>query len=94
MKKMFLLMAAVSLLGLNVSIADAADGAKLFSKKCKMCHHVSKKRTGPALKSMVADDAALKATITNGRKMMPKYGKKFDAEQIDALVAYIREQQK
>ena len=40
------------------------------------------------------DAAILRATIADGRKIMPKYGKKFDAEQIDALVAYIQEQQK
>ncbi len=94
MKKVFLLMAAVSLLGLNAAYADTADGAKLFSKKCKMCHSVDKKRTGPALKTMTTDAAILRATIADGRKIMPKYGKKFDAEQIDALVAYIQEQQK
>lgn len=94
MKKIFALMAVVSLLGLNASYADAADGAKLFKSKCKMCHSLDKKKMGPAVKSMVTDAAALHTIITDGRKMMPKFGKKLDAEQIDSLVAYIQEQQK
>ncbi len=69
---------------------DAEAGKKLFKKKCAMCHKVDRKKVGPALKAMNTDPEALKATIANGRKMMPAFGKKLDAEQIDALVAYIR----
>jgi len=94
MKKMLVLMAAVSLLGLNAPHAwAAADGARLFKAKCKICHAVDRKKVGPALKAMNKDSKVLYDTIINGRKMMPPFGKKLDAAEVDALVAYIHEQQ-
>ncbi|MDQ6956188.1 MAG: cytochrome c, partial [Mariprofundaceae bacterium] len=87
---------ALALLGFTTSplmASDGIDGAKLFSKNCKMCHAIGKKKVGPALKSMNQDDAVLHDAITNGsakKKMMKAYGKKFSSGQIDALVSYIR----
>ncbi len=71
----------------------APDGAELFSQKCAMCHDLSKKKMGPAVKNMTVDTKTLRAIISNGRKMMPPYASMLDAEQIDALVAYIKAQQ-
>lgn len=48
---------------------------------------------GPAIKNMTVDTKTLRATISNGRKMMPPYAAVLDAEQIDTLVAYIKAQQ-
>jgi len=87
---------ALALLGFTTAPAMASgdiDGAKLFSKKCKMCHAISKKRTGPALISMNKDEEVLRNVITNGsskKRLMKAYGKKLSSEQIDALVAYIK----
>ena len=96
MKNLLKLIMALALLGFTTSpllASDSIDGVKLFSKKCKMCHSVSKKKTGPALVSMNQDESVLRDVITNGsskKKMMKAYGKKFSSEQIDALVGYIR----
>lgn len=92
MKKTFAIMIAAACLGLGSQAAIAGpDGAKIFSKKCKMCHALDRKKTGPAVKDMNKDAAVLKAMITNGKGMMPGFGKKkkLDAEEIDAVVAYL-----
>lgn len=94
MKKTYLILAAAACFGLTSQVAMAeVDGAKVFKSKCKMCHKVDKKKVGPALKDMNTDPAVLKETITNGRKMMPKFGKKLNEEKIDALVAFIKSKQ-
>jgi len=79
-------------LSAQAAMADV-DVSKLFKKKCAMCHAVDKKRIGPALKSMNSSPEVLKATIVNGRKMMPKFGKKLEEAEIDALVEYILSKQ-
>jgi cytochrome c553 len=93
--KILILMAAVSVMAAPVVAAGSIDGAKLFSKKCKMCHALDKKKSGPAVKSMSQDEAQLRNVITNGgkSKMMKAYGKKYSCDQIDALIAYIRSKQ-
>jgi len=77
--------------GLNTQVAMAdVNVSGLFKKKCAMCHAVDKKKVGPALKNMNRDPNVLKAIIVDGRKMMPKFGKKLDDAEIDALVKYIQ----
>ncbi len=94
MKKFALIAAAASLMVAGAMPAHAAaDGAKLFSKKCSMCHRIDTKKVGPAVKDMNKDPAVLKEVITKGRKMMPKFGSKLSAEEIDALVAFIQSKQ-
>ena len=95
MKKILQIIVTAAVLGLSVSPAiasDGIDGAKLFHKKCKMCHAIAKKKMGPAVKTMNSDAEALRSVITNGQKRMPKFGHKFSAEEIDALVLYIQSQ--
>jgi len=93
MKKTFAIMIAAACLGLGstAAIAGPDEGAKLFKKKCAMCHAVDKKKTGPAVKDMNKDAAVLKDVVTNGRAstMMKPYGKKFNAEEIDSIVAFL-----
>ena len=95
MKKTIVMMMAAAFFGLTAqsALASDIDGAKLFNGKCKMCHKIDGKKMGPGLKQMTTDAAALKTTITDGRKMMPTYGKKLSGEQIDALVAFIQSNQ-
>jgi len=94
MKKTYLILAAAACFGLSSQIAMAeVDVDKIYGKKCKMCHKFDKKKIGPAFKDMNADPAILKATITDGRKMMPKFKKKLSGEEIDAMVAFIKSKQ-
>ncbi len=94
MKKTIAVMIAAAAFGLTSQVAMAeVDGAKVFSKKCKMCHKIDKKKVGPAVKDMSSDPAVLKQVISEGRKMMPKFGKKLNAEEIDAVVAFIKSNQ-
>lgn len=98
MKKMMQLSLVIStlLMGATAAYASGAaegiDGAKLFKKKCTMCHAINKDKTGPAVKSMNSDSEALRSAITNGQNRMPKFGSKFSAEEIDALVIYLQAQ--
>jgi mono/diheme cytochrome c family protein len=82
--------AAVALLAAAPAFASDMPGAQIFKGKCKMCHALDKKKVGPAVKDMNKDPAVLKETITNGRRQMPKFGKKLTAEQIDEVVAYLQ----
>jgi len=91
--KIFTTIAAVGLLASPAFAADAPDGAKIFKSKCAMCHKIDTKKVGPAVKAMNTDAEVLRSTITDGRKMMPKYSGKLSAEEIDAVVAYLKSQQ-
>jgi len=95
MKKMFvaiIVLSAVFTLGMQKAMA-ATDAEKIYNKKCKMCHAIDHKKVGPAFKDMNKDEKVLKTTITNGRKMMPKWGGKLSVEEIDAMVAFIKSKQ-
>jgi len=41
---------------------------------------------------MNSDAEALRSAIADGKKRMPKFGGKFSAEEIDALVVFIQAQ--
>ncbi|MDX8401923.1 MAG: cytochrome c [Mariprofundaceae bacterium] len=94
MKKIMMFAAAAALMAAGGAPAHAeADGAKIFKKKCAMCHKVDRKKVGPAVKDMNTDPAVLKEVVMKGRKMMPAFGKKLDEAEIEAVVAYLRSQQ-
>jgi len=94
MKKTYLLIAAAACFALTSQVAMAEINAeKIYSSKCKMCHKIDKKKVGPGFAMMNADPAVLKTTIANGRKMMPKFKRKLNEEQIDAMVAFIQSKQ-
>ncbi|MDQ6970377.1 MAG: cytochrome c [Mariprofundus sp.] len=94
MKKTYLIIAAAAGFAFSTQVAMAEINAeKLYNSKCKMCHKIDKKKIGPAFSKMNSDPAILKAVITDGRKMMPKFGKKLGEEKIDALVAFIKNTQ-
>jgi mono/diheme cytochrome c family protein len=94
MKKITHMLMAVATMALVSTPAlasdDAPDGAKLFNKKCKMCHAIDKKKMGPAVNAMNSDAEALRSAITDGKKRMPKFGHKFSSDEIDALVVFIQ----
>jgi len=94
MKKTVLMMVAFTGLVFTAQSALAAvEGEAVFNKKCKACHSYDKKKLGPALKDMNKDASALRDVIVNGRKIMPKWGKRLSAEEIDALVVLIKSKQ-
>ncbi len=69
------------------------DGQSLFKSNCVMCHDVTKKKLGPAVKDMKQDAELLRTTITKGRNAMPSYEGKLSAAEIDALVEFLRANQ-
>jgi len=94
MKKTIAMIIAAACFGLTSQVAMAdVDAMKVYKSKCKMCHKFDKKKVGPAFKDMNSDAAVLKTTIMGGRKMMPKFKKKLNEEQIDALVELIKSKQ-
>ena len=81
--------------------AVAADGAAVYKAKCATCHGPDGKGETAIGKSMKlrslgsADvqkgtDAALTTIISDGKGKMPAYKGKLSADEIKALVAYIR----
>jgi len=94
MKKTYLILAAAACFGLTSQVAMAEVNAeKIFKSKCSMCHKIDQKKVGPAFKDMNSDPAVLKATIIDGRKMMPKWKGKLSEEEIDAMVTFIKSKQ-
>ena len=88
------------LLGLPARAQET--GESLFKGKCAMCHGpdgVGKTTMGQALKIpdlhsadvQKRSDAELIQIVTKGKNKMPAYEAKLSKEQIDKLVAYIRE---
>jgi mono/diheme cytochrome c family protein len=93
--------AGILALGLAVpAMTFAADtAADTFKSKCAMCHGENGAGKGkvPALTGAATQgksDADLKGVIEKGTKtangMMPPYGTKLPADQVDELVKYIR----
>ena len=81
--------------------AFAADGAAVYKAKCASCHGPDGKGETSIGKSMKlrglgsADvqkitDADLSKVISDGKGKMPAYKGKLSADEIKALVAYIR----
>ncbi|RME41219.1 MAG: cytochrome c [Deltaproteobacteria bacterium] len=96
MNRTLALMISAAMLGLGAQAAIAGEnvGEKIFKKKCAMCHKIDKKKVGPAVKDMNRDPEVLRQTIAEGRKMMPRFGGKLSAEEIDAVVAFLQSKQK
>src|SRR3954466_13948255 len=100
MKRIVLLLAIVAMM-LAPLAAFAADGAAVYKAKCASCHGPDGKGETSIGKSMKrkslasADvqkttEADLTKVITDGKGKMPPYKGKPSADEIKALVAYIR----
>jgi len=95
MKKTILASITLAAFAISSQVAMASDdinAEKIFSKKCKMCHSLTKKKMGPAFKDMNSDPEVLLSAITNGRKMMPKFNKKLSSDEIAAMVSFVQAQ--
>jgi mono/diheme cytochrome c family protein len=79
----------------------AADGAALYKANCNTCHGPTGAGDTPAGKMMKAKplgsaevqkltDAEITASVTNGKGKMPAFGKKLSADDIKAVVVYVR----
>jgi cytochrome c6 len=102
MKKTPALFVAVLFLTLTTSFAFAQDGAATFKAKCTMCHgpdgggkttmggklNIHDLRSAEVQKQT---DAELAQIVTKGKNKMPPYDGKLTKEQIDQVVAYVRE---
>ena len=100
MKRTFLALAILAMM-LAPLAAFAADGAAVYKAKCASCHGADGKGETSIGKSMklrslgAADvqktsDADLTKIISDGKGKMPAYKGKLSADEIKALVAYIR----
>lgn len=89
-----------------LTVAAAAQAPKatvdLYNAKCAVCHGPDGRASSPTAKALQAHDFSsdavqsqtdeqLAATITNGKLKMPAFGKQLSPEQIQSLVAYVRE---
>jgi mono/diheme cytochrome c family protein len=83
-------------------LAAQTNAAGLFKSKCVMCHGENGSGNTPSGKALQAkdlrseetqkkSDAELAEVITKGRDKMPAFGQKLKPEQIQQLVAYIRQ---
>ncbi len=89
----------------SVYATDAAAGKEVFTSKCVMCHGadgtgntaMGKRFNIQNLRSPEAQklsDADLAATITKGKNKMPAFEGKLTPQQVNNVVAHIRELQK
>jgi len=91
------LMIAVGFLATcTTEIPGDATGEQIYLQLCARCHGEELEgRVGPALgsgsNSAGQPDEFLAFTIENGRGRMPSFSTVLDEDQIDLLVAYIRE---
>ncbi|HEX2639175.1 MAG TPA: cytochrome c [Pyrinomonadaceae bacterium] len=81
--------------------ASPASGRALYNQNCARCHG-SNGRSQTALgrkleaadltddEVQYMDDAKMTRVIKNGRTGMPGFGKKLNADQISAIVTYVR----
>jgi cytochrome c6 len=101
MKRQVTFALVLSLVVLLATPLFAADGAALYKTNCNTCHGATGEGDTPAGKMMKAKplggaeiqkatDAELLASITNGKNKMPAFGKKLSADDIKAVVTYIR----
>jgi cytochrome c6 len=81
--------------------AFAADGAAVYKSKCAMCHGPDGSGQTPMGKTLKLrglhspdvqkqTDAELVKVISDGKGKMPAYKGKVSADEINALVAFIR----
>jgi cytochrome c6 len=101
--KQIVILALVLMIACGAAAAAETTPAKdLFGSKCAVCHGpdgAAKTSIGKTMKIrdlhspevQKQSDADLKTLITKGKSKMPAFENKLNAQQIDDLVAYIRE---
>ncbi|HEV2720492.1 MAG TPA: cytochrome c [Thermoanaerobaculia bacterium] len=97
MKRTVLLLAIIAMM-LAPLAAFAADGAAIYKAKCASCHGpdgkgetaIGKSMKVGSLVGVKTSDADLTKVISDGKGKMPAYKAKLSADEIKALVAYIK----
>ena len=96
-RKLTVVVMVLAILALPLASFAAEQAADIFKSKCAMCHGPDGKGKMAGTKDLgsaevqKASDADLTAVITNGKPpKMPKFEGKLTADQIKALVAYVR----
>lgn len=96
-RKLTVVVMVLAMLALPLASLAAEQAADVFKSKCAMCHGPDGKGKMAGTKDLgsaevqKASDADLTAVITNGKPpKMPKFEGKLTADQIKALVAYVR----
>ena len=85
----------------SLSSGNPASGRALYNQNCARCHGANgRSQTALGRKLEAADltddeiqymdDAKMTRVIKNGRTGMPGFGKKLNADQISAIVKYVR----
>lgn len=101
-KKLTLLVLFLFVLALTPALSSAQDGATTFKAKCAMCHGPDGSgKTIMGEKLSIRDlrspdvqkqtDAELAQIVTKGKSKMPSYDGKLTKQQIDQVVAVVRE---
>jgi len=78
---------------------EGATGEEIFLQLCARCHSADLSGgigppLGPGSDAATRPDEFLRLTITRGRGRMPSFRLTLSDEQIDAVIAYLREQQR
>ncbi len=88
--------------GAAPSAADLEKGKKIYDAQCAICHFSKStaKKVGPGLKELWkrgkfadgkrVDDDSLRTWIEKGGKNMPGFKDSLSAEQVRALIAYLK----
>lgn len=95
-----LMVATLAFGGLSYAAAANTEAAGLFKAKCSMCHGVDGKGyaaihtpdfTSPKWQASITNNEIIHI-ITNGKKgtVMPAFGGKLSASQIEGLAHYLR----
>jgi len=87
------LAAAVEVQGPPTGAAGGLDGARVFATSCGWCHQGGGRVAGrgPKLAGTDKSDDFIVSRIKTGKAPgMPAFGRSFNDEQLQAIVAYIR----
>jgi mono/diheme cytochrome c family protein len=105
MQKLFLCFIAAGILcflALPNATHAQSDPAKIYKTNCVLCHSADGSGDSPSGKALHAkdlrseevqkqSDAALSEVITKGKGKMPAFGAKIKPDDVEKLVAYLRE---
>ncbi len=75
------------------AVAANATAPQIFQQKCQNCHgDKGQGARGPAFtKAAMKDSAELRQIIHDGHEKMPAFGNQMTGEQLDGIVAYVKQ---